>query len=67
MELKKNRNLSTGHKSKSSHYSEINSELKKTDSLGKKIKKENRLHDPYTGKIYDKTTLRFGDKLLVKY
>jgi hypothetical protein len=67
MELKKKRNVSTGYKSRTSHYSEMNEYLKKTGSVGKKIPKENRLHDPYTGKIYDKTTLRFGDKLLVNY
>ena len=63
-QMKQERNISTGHKSRSIHYKEIES---KTGTLGKKIPKENRLHDPYTGKIYDKTTLRFGDKLLVNY
>ena len=67
MELKKNRNISTHYKTRKIHYSEIYKYLKNAGSLGKSIPKENRLYDPYTGKIYDKTTLRFGDKLLVDY
>jgi len=67
MELKKNRNANTGYKSRTSHYSEMHKQLKNTGSVGKKIPTENRLHDPYSGKIYDKTTLKFGDKLLVNY
>jgi hypothetical protein len=67
MAMKKERNASTGHKSRSSHYSEMKEHFKKTGSTARKIPKEDRLHDPYTGKIYDKKSLRFGDKLLVNY
>lgn len=68
IKMKKDRNISTGFKSRSKHYDDTVKYLKSKNMYAKKISQKNRLYDNRSGLIYDKKKISYNkSKRLSKY